>query len=84
MFLGQEHSSVVDKYIPQKFWLKEEQKPDIIKCPLKCSTPISGHSELLSHFRVVHGFNSDIIEKVLKAHPQLNALTEENGKGIEA
>jgi len=79
--LGQEHPAVVDKYIPERFWLKEER----LKCPLKCSTPFSEQTELLTHFRVVHGFNSDIIKKVIKAHPQLNALNEENyGKGIEA
>jgi len=89
--LGQEHPSVVDKYIPQKFWLKEEEaRPEaeegsktVIKCPLNCgSLPFSEQSELLTHFRVVHGFNNEIIKKVFKANPQLNALSEDV-KGIE-
>lgn len=90
--LGQEHPSVVDKHIPQKFWINEDgsklepkEKPRVLKCPLKCSTPFSEQSELLTHFKVVHGFNNEIIKKVLKAHPQLNALGEEKYvKGIEA
>jgi len=83
--LGQEHPSVVDKYIPEKQRLSEGKPVAILKCPLKCSTPFSEQTELLTHFRVVHGFNSEIIKKVIKAHPQLNALSEENyGKGIEA
>jgi len=89
--LGQEHPRVVDKYIPQRFWLNEEntreaeEKPKVVKCPLKCSTPFSEQTELLTHFRDVHGFNSEIIKKVIKANPQLNALNEEYyGKRIEA
>ena len=85
----------MEKFIPQRFWLKdeesksdgaEEKKKSLIKCPLKCSTPFSEQSELLNHFRVVHGFNNDIIKKVLKAHPQLNALGSDDnyGKRIEA
>ena len=82
---------MVDKYIPQKFWLKEEEaRPEaeegsktVIKCPLNCgSLPFSEQSELLTHFRVVHGFNNEIIKKVFKANPQLNALSEDV-KGIE-
>jgi len=91
--LGQEHPSTVDKYIPQKFWMTEdgaraeakERPRAVLKCPLKCSTPFTEQSELLTHFRDVHGFNNEIIKKVLKAHPQLNALSEEKYvKGIEA
>merc|ERR1711972_1219181 len=91
--LGQEHPAVVDKHIPEKFWINEDgtkleskEKPRaVLKCPLKCSTPFSEQMELLTHFRVVHGFNNEIIKKVLKAHPQLNALGEEKYvKGIEA
>lgn len=93
--LGQEHPRLLEKFIPQRFWLKdeesksdgaEEKKKSLIKCPLKCSTPFSEQSELLNHFRVVHGFNNDIIKKVLKAHPQLNALGSDDnyGKRIEA
>ena len=91
LLIGQEHPRVVDKYIPQRFWLNEEntreaeEKPKVVKCPLKCSTPFSEQTELLTHFRDVHGFNSEIIKKVIKANPQLNALNEEYyGKRIEA
>jgi len=91
--LGQEHPAVVDKHIPEKFWINDDgtkleskEKPRaVLKCPLKCSTPFAEQMELLTHFRVVHGFNNEIIKKVLKAHPQLNSLGEENYvKGIEA
>ena len=83
----------MDKHIPEKFWINEDgskleskEKPRaVLKCPLKCSTPFAEQMELLTHFRVVHGFNNEIIKKVLKAHPQLNSLGEDNYvKGIEA
>lgn len=54
--------------------------PSILKCPLKCSIPLKDHGDLLQHLRVVHGFNSEIIRKVLRSHPQLGSQT----KGIEA
>jgi len=52
----------------------------VLKCPLKCSTPLRDHHELLEHFQIVHGFNSDIIKRVLKANPHLSG----QAKVIEA
>ena len=69
----------------RRVFTEEGQKPSIkchtsvsssVKCPLKCSTTFLDNSELLNHFRTVHGFNNDIIKKVLRAHPQLQGLAD--------
>ena len=89
MFAGQEHPHVLDKHIPEKHWLSEGQNdqddeeeveqeisPVVFKCPLKCSSTFSDKPELLNHFKSTHGFSNEIIQKVLKAHPRLNSLSE--------
>ena len=83
-FSGQEHPHVLDKHIPEEFWQhtnnenapknNENDHEKQYKCPLKCSSSFSDKTELLSHFKAVHGFTNEIIQKVIKAHPQLSAL----------
>jgi len=42
-----------------------------LKCPLKCSVPLKGQADLITHFRSIHGFSNDIISKILKSRPEL-------------
>merc|ERR1740131_404920 len=88
--LGQEHPEVLDKYIPENHALagdestleeteekvEKEESPTVFNCPLKCSSIFSSKTELLNHFKSTHGFNNEIIQKVLKAHPRLNSLCD--------
>lgn len=92
--LGQEHPQVLNKHIPEKYWQSssddrnrvENESQRMFKCPLKCSSSFSDKAELMSHFKAVHGFSPDIIQKVLRAHPDLNGPRNgmEGGKKIEA
>ena len=96
---GQEHPQVLEKHIPPKYLLsegqndldedeemEEENNPVVVfKCPLKCSSSFSNKPELLNHFKTIHGFSNEIIQKVLKAHPRLNSLSEgPQAKSVEA
>ena len=95
---GQEHPEVLEKHIPEKQWhsqgqnhqdeeeeMEEENIPVVFKCPLKCSISFSDKPELLNHFKSIHGFSNEIIQKVLKAHPRLNLLSEgPQAKRVEA
>ena len=96
---GQEHPQVLDKHIPVKHCLsqgqtdqdeeeeevEQENSPVVFKCPLKCSSSFSDKPELLNHFKSTHGFSNEIIQKVLKAHPRLNLLSEgPQAKRVEA
>ena len=54
----------------------------MFSCPLKCSSSFDDKLELLGHFKSVHGFSDDIIQKVLRAHPALAVM--EGGKKVEA
>jgi len=97
--LGQEHPEVLDKYISKGQLLsgtynhveeeeeevEKEESPIVFSCPLKCSSSFSSKTELLSHFKSTHGFSNEIIQKVLKAHPRLNSLSDgPPGKRVEA
>ena len=96
---GQEHPEVLDKYISKGQLLsgtynhveeeeeevEKEESPIVFSCPLKCSSSFSSKTELLSHFKSTHGFSNEIIQKVLKAHPRLNSLSDgPQGKRVEA
>ena len=95
-FPGQEHPEVLDKHIPEQHWQHKSSTPannetvtsnsNEFQCPLNCKKTFSEKSELLSHFKSVHGFSNEIIAKMIKAHPQLNSMSSENsqGKVIEA
>ena len=99
-FSGQEHPEVMAKHIPEKHWVaagqiileeeeveeeEEEESPIVFNCPLKCSSSFSSKTELLNHFKSTHGFSNEIIQKVLKAHPRLNTLSDgPQGKIVEA
>ena len=80
---------MLEKHVPEKHLLsegqtdldedqemEEENNPVVFKCPLKCSSSFSNKPELLAHFKSTHGFSNEIIQKVLKAHPHLNSLSE--------
>ena len=89
---------MLDKHIPEQYWQhkshgdtaanNESANNDSgaeFQCPLNCKKSFSVKSELLSHFKSVHGFSNEIIAKMIKAHPQLNSLSENTqGKVIEA
>ena len=92
---GQEHPHVLNKHIPEKYWQHSSEKENgveddtkkMFSCPLKCSSSFAMKSELLSHFKSVHGFSDDIIQKLLRAHPALYngtlGVTEEGGDKVE-
>ena len=89
---GQEHSYVLNKHIPEKYWQHSSEKKNGVEddakkmfgCPLKCSSSFANKSELLSHFKSVHGFSEDIIQKVLRAHPSLDGPLAVPGSGKKA
>ena len=58
----------------------------MFSCPLKCSSSFDDKVELLAHFKSVHGFSDDIIQKVLRAHPSLSGplAVMEGAKKVEA
>ena len=56
--------------------VEKEESAIVFNCPLKCSSSFSNKPELLAHFKSTHGFSNEIIQKVLKAHPRLNSLSE--------
>ena len=62
----------------------EDDAKKMFGCPLKCSSSFANKSELLSHFKSVHGFSEDIIQKVLRAHPSLDGPLAVPGSGKKA
>ena len=93
---GQEHPHVLNKHIPEKYWQHSSENDQksvaddggkrMFSCPLKCSSSFDDKVELLAHFKSVHGFSDDIIQKVLRAHPTLSGplAVMEGAKKVEA
>ena len=93
---GQEHPHVLNKHIPEKYWQHSSENDQksvaddggkrMFSCPLKCSSSFDDKVELLAHFKSVHGFSDDIIQKVLRAHPTLSdpLAVMEGAKKVEA